>query len=119
MKTIIVADDDSMFRAIITRQLSQPGFSVVEKVSGKAVVREIEEIHPVACLIDMVMDEKEGIETIMEIAKLPERPKIVAVSSNQLYLEMAVDLGADPSLKKTVSQQHLQAILSELQIQAH
>lgn len=74
---------------------------MVEKVSGKGVAREIEEIHPVACLIDMVMVEKEGIETIMEIAKLPERPKIVAVSSNPLCLEMAVDLGADASLKKT------------------
>lgn len=119
MKTIIVADDDSMFRAIIIRQLSQLGFSVVEKVSGKGVAREIEEIHPVACLIDIIMDEKEGIETIMEIAKLPERPKIVAISSNSLYLEMEVDLGANASLKKPVFKQRLQAMLSELQIQAH
>lgn len=58
MQTFVVADDDSMFRAVITLQLSQLGFSVVEKVTGKGMAWEIEGLHLVVCLIDIVMDER-------------------------------------------------------------
>jgi hypothetical protein len=66
----------------------------------------------------MVMDEKEGMETIMEIAELPERPKIVAISSNPLYLEIVVDLGADASLKNRCLKCACMSC-SPSQIQAH
>lgn len=44
------------------------------------------------------------MESFMEIAKLPERLKVVAVSSNSLCLERTADPSADASLKKPASQ---------------
>lgn len=116
MKTIIVVDDDAIFRSVIKMQLNRIGFSVIEKESGKGVAEEIEKVQPVACIIDIFMDEKEGIETILEVSNLPMRPKIIAVSSSNFYLNIANDLGADASLKKPVSLQSLEETLSEMNI---
>lgn len=116
MKTIIVADDDAMFRMIMQRHLGALGFRVIEETSGKDVVAQIGQYQPVACLIDLIMEEKEGIETITEVAQLPRRPKVIAVSSNAFYLGMAVDLGADATLQKPIALETLKATLDRLAI---
>ncbi len=118
MSTIIVADDDALFRAIMKRHLDQMGFLVIEEDSGKNVLALIRQHRPVACLIDLVMDEKEGIETILEIGKLPEKPLVIAVSSNAMYLDLAEAVGADATLCKPVAPATLQDTLSRLGIGA-
>jgi CheY-like chemotaxis protein len=116
MQTVIVADDDAMFRKIMTRHLGAMGFAVIEDESGKQVAAQIGQYRPVACLIDILMDEKEGIETITEIAQLPLRPKVIAVSSNAFYLEIASELGADATLQKPIALETLKATLERLEI---
>ena len=114
MPSIILADDDELFRAIISRHLTRMGFDVIEETSGKNVLAQIQRHHPVACLIDLVMDDKEGMETITEIQALTNKPKIIAVSSNPLYLEFAQTLGADAIVTKPVAEESLQATLKQL-----
>lgn len=119
MQTILVADDDPIFRALMKRHLSQLGFNVVEDESGKKVALHIREYAPLACLIDIMMDEKEGIETISEISARPDKPKIIAVSSNDLYLDAASRLGADAALKKPVTPEALKSTLIQLAVLAN
>ena len=114
METVLVVDDDEMFRAIMKRNLEKLGYSVAENNSGVGVLKQIQELNPIACLLDIVMDNKEGLETIGELNTLSIRPKIIAVSSNSFYLECAVDLGADAQLKKPVTTEALSAVLAEL-----
>lgn len=114
MSFILVADDDAMFRTIMKRHLDQMGFEVIENESGKGVIAQIQQHKPLACLIDMVMDEQEGIETLLEIAKLAGRPKVIAVSSNPHYLSYASDLGADTVLLKPISPETLRSTLNRL-----
>ena len=114
MSSIILADDDELFRAIMKRHLTRMGFDVIEETSGKHVLAQIQRHHPVACLIDLVMDEKEGMETISEIQALPNKPKVIAVSSNPLYLEFAQTLGADAIVTKPVAEESLRATLKQL-----
>jgi CheY-like chemotaxis protein len=116
MSTILLVDDDALFRAITRRQLQDLGFEVVENDSGKGAMAQIRERQPVACLIDLVMDEQEGIETICEIAEHANRPKVVAVSSNPKYLDLAASLGADVTLCKPISPEVLRTTLSQLGI---
>ena len=116
MSTLIVADDDALFRHFIGRQLNRLGFQVIETDSGKDVIALIREHAPTACLIDIVMDEKEGIETIIEIGQLSPRPKVIAVSSNPLYLAFAADIGADDTLTKPVTPEALGRVLARLGI---
>lgn len=116
MSYILVADDDAMFRTIMKRHLNQMGFEVIENESGKGVTAQIEQHKPLACLIDLVMDEQEGIETLSQIAQLADRPKVIAVSSNAQYLSYASDFGADTTLLKPISPERLRATLSQLGI---
>lgn len=116
MKTMIVADDDEMFRMIMKRHLGAMGFQVIEDDSGKAVVAQIGQYQPVACLIDIIMGEQEGIEIITRIAELPRRPKVIAVSSNAFYLELASELGADATLHKPIALSTLKETLERLEI---
>lgn len=117
-KTIVLADDDAMFRAVMRRALNALGFGVVEHVSGRGVVEQVTEIAPAACIVDICMDDKEGIETITDIVALAGRPKIVAVSSNALYLELVAGLGADACLVKPVAPARLEQTLRDLGVLA-
>jgi AmiR/NasT family two-component response regulator len=58
------------------------------------------------------MDDKEGLETIEELNQLTEKPIIVAVSSDQQYLEWAKDFGADFLLLKPIAVQKVDQILA-------
>lgn len=114
MDTILVIDDDELFRSITRHHLEAMGYQVVEHDSGIGITKLIAHYWPVACLIDIVMDGKEGIETIMEISALPDRPKIIAVSGNPEYLALVGDLGADLTLVKPVSPDNLRQALVKL-----
>lgn len=116
MTFILVADDDAMFRTIMKRHLNQLGFEVIEEESGKRVAKQILTYQPVACLIDIFMDEKEGIETINEITQAANKPKIIAVSSSEIYLKIALGLGADAILKKPITLETLKLKLNQLGI---
>lgn len=115
-KKILVVDDDRIFRAIMRKNLEKLGYSVLEKNSGKEVNALVEQEQPVACLIDIVMDEKEGIETIIDLGSVAIKPKIIAVSSTEFYLTLAEGLGCDAALKKPVTPAQLEATLHSLDI---
>jgi two-component system response regulator ResD len=112
MKTVIVADDDPIFRNLMSHYLSRKDFNVVEDVSGKNVRKHILEYKPIACFIDIVMAEKEGLETIAELRDLPVKPILIAVSSDSQYLEWATDLGANFVLLKPITTQKIDEILA-------
>ncbi len=114
MQTVLVVDDDEVFRAIMRRNLEKLGYSVAENNSGVGVLQQIQELNPIACLLDIVMDKKEGLETICELVTVSPRPKIIATSSNSFYLECAVDLGADAQLKKPITPEALSVVLAGL-----
>lgn len=116
VKTIIVADDDAMFRAIVKRNLERMGFATIEDETGEHVLEQIRRCRPAACLIDIFMAEREGMETIAAIAELPDRPPVIAVSSNAFYLDVAQSLGADAALRKPVTPEALAAALASLAI---
>jgi CheY-like chemotaxis protein len=96
------------------RHLERLGYEVIENDSGVGVYMQIQQYKPVACFIDIIMDKKEGLETILEITKLPMRPKIISVSSNMDYLDFAISMGADAQLLKPISPEKLESTLKML-----
>lgn len=112
MNSIIVADDDPIFRKLMNTYLSRRGYEVIEDVSGRLVSKHVSQYSPCACFIDIIMDDKEGLETISELEKKPSRPRIVAVSSDSQYLEWAKDMGADFVLLKPVKTEKIDEILT-------
>jgi len=117
MNKILVVDDDRIFRATMKLHLERLGYEVIENDSGVGVTMQIQLDQPVACFIDIIMDKKEGLETILEITKLPVRPKIISVSSNMDYLDFAISMGSDAQLLKPVSLEKLKSTLNTLLVQ--
>lgn len=119
MNKIIVADDDLMTRTLMKRHLEKLGFEVLLEESGDNVMRLTLEQQPVACIIDIIMDGKEGAQTISELGLLPTKPKLIAFSQNPDYLYFIDGLGADALLQKPVTFEKLQKTLEKLGIEVN
>lgn len=112
--TIFVVDDDAIFRRVIGRQLEQAGFNVQAFENGHGVSEQMRLARPVASIIDMVMPDKEGMETILDILKAKHNAKVIAVSGTQLYLDCAQAMNVDATLLKPITPEALMQTLTGL-----
>jgi DNA-binding NtrC family response regulator len=105
MSYILVVDDDTNFRQMLCQILERAGYRVVEAEDGNVAIKACEVEVPGLVITDILMPEKEGLETIQELrAKYPE-VNIIAMSgggriSPDSYLPLAKSLGAVKTLQK-------------------
>jgi DNA-binding response OmpR family regulator len=108
MSRILVIDDDKVFAKLITIFLAQRGHDVVTALDGEEGVGHFKAGHFDLVVCDIVMPNREGIETIRELRQLRSDVAIVAISgglspvqtANVDVLDLAEMMGADASLKK-------------------
>lgn len=102
---VLVIDDDDLVRETLRLALEGANFEVVEATDGEKGIR-IYEVEPIDLVItDILMPEKEGIETIIELRRKDPDVRIVAISGGDRiggiqFLELAGKLGADRMLSK-------------------
>jgi DNA-binding response OmpR family regulator len=103
MKVLII-DDDADVRMLLRELLQGNGYDVTEAENGELGLREFDKILPDVVVTDIVMPDREGISTIMELRKKKTAVKIIAMSGGKSrsteYLEWARKLGADKALEK-------------------
>ncbi len=80
MKKILVIDDDNDFRRMLCAKLTKSGFAVVEAENGVEGIRRFTENEVDLVVTDIIMPEKEGMETILELKKIDPALKIISVS---------------------------------------
>ncbi|HVP85596.1 MAG TPA: response regulator [Rhizomicrobium sp.] len=102
---ICVIDDDESVRQTVGRILRGAGYAVVEAKDGEVGLRVVEREMPAMIVTDIVMPNREGIETIREAKqRFPSIPIIAISGGGRLgpdgFLELAVKLGADDCLAK-------------------
>jgi CheY-like chemotaxis protein len=114
---ILVIDDDAAVREMISKMLNSEGFEALTAADGEQALRVIRSHSEIdLVIIDMIMPEKEGIETISELKRDFPHIKILAISgggkiSADIYLRLAAQMGADSALKKPfVKQEMINAI---------
>lgn len=108
MSRILVIDDDKLFAQLITLFLQQRGHSVSFELDGREGLAKFKADDFDAVICDIVMPDREGIETIREIRRLSQRVAILAISGGLSpvqttpidVLDVAKMLGADVTLKK-------------------
>ncbi|HUB98097.1 MAG TPA: response regulator [Stellaceae bacterium] len=112
MAKILVIEDDVMLRNTIEKILRHGGFEVVLAEDGARGLTSFRSERPDLVLTDIIMPEREGIATIVEIRR--ERPdaKIIAMSGGGRigsadFLGMARKLGADDIIAKPFLPQDL------------
>lgn len=104
---VLFVDDHEMVRIGISSYLStQEDISVIgEAASGREGIEKAEELEPDVILMDLVMDDTNGIEATQHIKKHQPSVKIVMLTSfiedNEVY--QALDAGVDSYILKTTS----------------
>jgi len=117
---ILVVDDESEIRALVSRILKQAGYEVIEAADGNEGTRLFKENLPELLITDIIMPEKEGIETIMELRRDFPNVKIIAISgggkslARDTCLRFAKGLGATRTLAKPFSRQELLDAVQEV-----
>jgi len=64
---ILIVDDDADFRNILKIKLESVGFSTMEAANGKEALTILETTQPDVILLDVMMPEMGGIETLFKI----------------------------------------------------
>jgi CheY-like chemotaxis protein len=103
--SVLVVDDDAVLSGLISRGLRGVGYTAAEAVDGNKAIRALEAARYDVVVIDIIMPDREGVETIIEIrARWPDT-KIIAMSGGgrmdpDMFLNLAENFGADALLKK-------------------
>ncbi|HZB92796.1 MAG TPA: response regulator [Stellaceae bacterium] len=105
MAVLLVIDDDVAMRKLMVRTLSTGSHQVLEAENGREGLKLIDEHKPDVVITDILMPQKEGIETIREVQERAPDTRIIAVSGggmshNLMFLDVARAFGADAVLAK-------------------
>jgi CheY-like chemotaxis protein len=80
MTRILIIDDEAPVRSVLRQILEKEGYEVIEAEDGEIGMKRYRE-HPADLVItDILMPEKEGIETILALRKVSPDIKIIAIS---------------------------------------
>ena len=115
-RTVLVVDDEAEIRKLLRQVLEHAGYDVVEASNGRQAVAAVDDGGVSLVITDLVMPEKEGIETIREVRKRHGQVKIIAMSGafGGRFLRTAEILGAHATLSKPVRPERLVQTVGEL-----
>jgi DNA-binding response OmpR family regulator len=119
MARILVIDDDSRIRELLRQILEEAGYTVDEAPDGQVGI-EMYAANPVdVVLLDIIMPEKEGIETIRELKSEFPDSRVIAISGGgriraDNYLKVIRAFGAEYTFAKPVPRRELLDAISSL-----
>ncbi|MFK7915938.1 MAG: response regulator [Pseudomonadales bacterium] len=119
MSSILVVDDDAQVLELMSQMLRLEGHSVTAAHNGIEAEDKFEKDHFDLVITDLIMPEREGLETITRLRQATAALPIIAISGGgrigaQDYLESAAQLGANATITKPFNRTDLVATVSEL-----
>lgn len=105
MASILVIDDDNLMRDMLIRMVALQGHDVKGAEDGWIAEKLLRDSAFDLVITDIIMPEKEGLETIMYIHKQYPTTPIIAISGGERiepesYLQLAKTLGAHYTFSK-------------------
>ncbi|MFB6180666.1 MAG: response regulator [Candidatus Nanohalobium sp.] len=113
----LVTEDSSFMRSILTNILDDLGFDEVKEAeNGKKALEKFEGFDPDIILLDIVMDEKGGIETLADIRDQDEETPVVMVSAvgQKDVAEEAMEKGAQDFVEKPFDNDDVKETIKEI-----
>jgi len=115
----LIVDDSKIARKMTLKNLSLLTHEKVEIIEGQNGLEAIELYkthHPIITFMDLTMPIMDGFEAIEEICKYDPKAKIIVISADiqELSMKKAKDAGAIGFIKKPVSQESLESMLTKL-----
>lgn len=102
VKTVLLADDDSAIRTVLTQALSRAGYTVRATATATALWRWVAEGQGDIVLTDVVLPDENAFDVIPRIKKMrPNLPVVVMSAQNTIMTAIrAAELGAYDYLPK-------------------
>ena len=118
MAHILLIDDDDFLREVLASTLAQAGHTVVQARDGRQVVDFFRVESADLVITDLIMPDREGIETLVALRRETPGMPIIAMSGGSthsgVYLATAVKLGARRALAKPFTPEVLLRAVDEV-----
>lgn len=118
MADILIIDDDDVFRDVLASALEHSGHVVRQATNGVEGLQKFHQQPAELVITDIVMPEKEGLDTIRDLRREFPHARIIAMSGGlahdpRLYLHMAEKFGAQAVLAKPFALADLKKVVDE------
>ena len=119
MRKILIIDDEPHILLMLKKMLEKSGFEVDLAANGNEGISLFKKSKAELVITDIIMPEKEGLETIREMRRIKPDLKIIAMSgggkvSAENYLEIAKIFGASKVISKPFTKQEMISAVNEL-----
>ncbi len=119
MASILIIDDEPQVRLMLRMKLEAHGYEVKDADDGRKGLRLYREDPTDLIITDLIMPEKEGIETISEVKSEFPDVKVIAISGGGRfgpdgYLDIAKGIGAERTFSKPIELNELIKAVEEL-----
>ena len=118
MPRILLVDDDEVVRRLLGKILVHAQYEVEEAPNGAIALEAFRRRPHDLVITDIVMPEKEGLETLRELRQ-HRNVKVIAISGGGLgpaegYLEVARRLGATRIVMKPFSPEQILQVIADV-----
>lgn len=108
--SIVVIDDESQIRKILSITLEADDYKVIEAAKGKDGIVAVATYHPQLVILDLGLPDQDGFSVLKEIRTWSNVPVIIlSVKSSEEDIVKALDLGADDYITKPFNTSELHA----------
>lgn len=119
MGRILVVEDDKAVRDLLREILERAGHDVMDASNGQEAITMYKASPADLIITNILMPEKEGLETIQELRRDHPEIKIIAISGGgQIgpsdYLDVAKRFGASRTFSKPFNRKELLEAVDEL-----
>lgn len=119
MSAILVVDDDPQVLEVVGEMLRLEGYDVATAADGREAVAKFRSTAFDLVITDLIMPEKEGLETIVEMKTLRSGVPVIAMSGGGRlgptdYLETARHIGAAATLAKPFARSELISLVGNV-----
>ena len=119
MSWVLVVDDDLQVLEVVGEMLILEGFDVEVARNGREALEQFRRQPFDLVITDLIMPDKEGLETITELRASDRHVPIIAMSGGGRigptdYLETALQIGANATLAKPFARSELIATVTRL-----
>ena len=119
MPHILIIDDEPKVRLMLRKLFESQGYTVTEAADGNEGIKQYRADPADLIITDLIMPDKEGMETIVELKKDFPDIKIIAMSGGGKfrhtgYLDVAKRLGALQTFEKPIRRKELLDAVSQI-----
>lgn len=116
--SVLLADDDPIILTLVETWLTDAGYTVYVARNGNEAIALYKAHHPKLIVLDMIMPEKEGLQTIIDLRKEDPAVVIIAISAKAElggvnFLNIAQQMGARHTMTKPLDRLRLLSVINE------